>query len=477
MATILVAIICGLILFVPPISGYADNGDFYRAMLSNGIYRLPSDGSQYVGYVVKKFGILQYFNENNVAVFSSQSIFIKVALILNKIFYSSKYFDIRFLGIVYYMAFLPTIHLLTRALVEPARKIRSYVIALLIVIVFADASFTLYFNSFFAEPGMLICTLYAFSAVILLARGRYSKRWRLITLFFISVILIITSKQQNAPLALSFGVASIGLFFLPNLKKYEKVALVGGIMAVLASGAVTYGLINKEFNEVNQYQSFTHGVLMETGDPSKKIEAEGINQQFALMREQNYYAKTYDTVDPNSKYVKDNLIKKYNFGWIAVYYAKNPRQFINLLDVATKDIMITQIKAVGNYTKDSGKKAGAQLTFFTGFSSFAGAFFPGKYAFLCLLSLVLVMVYGVSFYIDLKKGQAFGIMRFFLVLGLITICVFVPIVSIIGDGDADLAKHLFMVPVCLDLIFIMLIADILNHQLWLPANDGGDDDE
>nr|WP_261977461.1 hypothetical protein [Pediococcus pentosaceus] len=48
---------------------------------------------------------------------------------------------------------------------------------------------------------------------------------------------------------------------------------------------------------------------------------------------------------------------------------------------------------------------------------------------------------------------------------------FVPIVSIIGDGDADLAKHLFMVPLSLDFTFIMFISDILNHQLWLTEQE------
>lgn len=215
-ATALAAIICAVILFIPPINGYADNGDFYRAMLSNGIYRLPTKDNQYIGYVVTKFGILKYFNENNVAVFSSQALFVKAAVILNKLLYSHRYFDIRFLGIVYYVAFLPGIYLLTKALTGTWRRIRSYVIAILVVLIFADASFILYFNSFFAEPGMLISFLYVVGSLILLARGDYSKRWKLLLTYFISVVVLITSKQQNAPLALSFGVMSVGLFFLPG---------------------------------------------------------------------------------------------------------------------------------------------------------------------------------------------------------------------------------------------------------------------
>jgi hypothetical protein len=476
MATILAAVICAMILFVPPVNGYADNGDFYRAMLSNGIYRLPTEHSQYIGFVETKFGILKYFNENNVAVFSSQALFVKAAVLLNKLFYSHRYFDIRFLGIVYYVAFLPGVYLLTKALAGTWRRIRNYVIAIFVVLIFADASFILYFNSFFAEPGMLIAFLYAFASIILLARGCYSKRWKLLLLYFISIVLLITNKQQNAPLALSFGVVSMGLFFLPGLKKQKKLAIIGGVVGIMGAGILTYSLINKEFNDVNQYQSFTHGVLMETGDPSKNIKKSGLSEQFALMREQNYYAKTFDTVDPSSAYIRKHLVGKYNFAWIVKYYAQNPQQFLRLLDVASKDIMVTQVKAVGDYTKSSGKKAGQQSTFFTLYSSLAGAFFPGKYAFLCLLALTFIIVYAVSAYIDFAAGRLFGVMRFFLVLGLMTICVFVPIVSIIGDGDADLAKHLFMVPLSLDLTFIMFISDILNGQLWLTEQEEDEDE-
>jgi hypothetical protein len=53
-----------------------------------------------------------------------------------------------------------------------------------------------------------------------------------------------------------------------------------------------------------------------------------------------------------------------------------------------------------------------------------------------------------------------------------TVVVFVPIISVIGDGDADLAKHLFMAPLSLDLVFILFISDILNHTLWHTKREG-----
>ena len=476
LACLLTALISGWLLFLPQIHGLADNGDFYRAMLSNGVYRLPLHYRQYLNYVVPKFGLLQYYNENNVAVFSSQTLFVKTAVFLNRLFYSKTIFDLRFLAGVYFIPYLFAIYFLTRSLVYPYRNLKSYLIALLIVFVFADSSFTLYFNSFFAEPGMLIAMLFAFAAIMSLVRHCDVKSWPMVTVFFLSTIILITNKQQNAPLALSFLVVAAGLLFMPK-KHHRTLLLAVGMMAVLASGVVTYRMINQEFNDVNQYQAFTHGVLMETPDPSRQIEKGGINEQFALMRAQDYYPKNFASVKPSQKVVRKRLIAKYNYAWLVRYYAGHLHQFSALLDVAAKDLMITQVKAVGDYTKLSGARPGQQFTYFTLFSSVMGAFFPKRFVFLILLAVVFIGVYAVSAYLDFKAGRYEAIMRFLLVLGLMTIVIFVPIISIIGDGDADLAKHLFMVPVSLDLLFLLLISDALTHRLWTTHLKAGASNE
>ncbi|WP_125568663.1 hypothetical protein [Companilactobacillus insicii] len=465
LATILVAIISGVLLFVPPINGYADNGDFYRAMLSNGIYRLPSKHPWAIDYVITKFGIFQYFNEYGTIAFSSQSIFIRIAVMINKLFYSSKVFDIRFLGLLYYFLYLGSIYLLTKSVVYPYKKLRSYAVSLIIVLIFADSSFTLYFNSFFAEPVMYIFMIYAFASIMLLAKGCYKKNWPMMLLFFISTIIIITDKSQNAPLTLSFILISFGMMFLPHFNA-RRFAVGVGMVVLIFTGVFTYVAINKEFNDVNQYKAFTHGVLMETNDPSKNIAKLGIDEQFALLREENYYPKTYTAVRATNKSVQKNLLAKNGIGWTVKYYAHNPKQAGALLDLATKDIMITQVKAVGDFTRGSGHKPGEQVKYFTLYSDYMGSFFPGKFAFICLLTVALILTYGVAMYNDLKKKRPMGVMRFFLVLGLLTIILFVPIISIVGDGDADLAKHLFIIPVCLNFIFILFISDILHHRLW-----------
>lgn len=61
-----------------------------------------------------------------------------------------------------------------------------------------------------------------------------------------------------------------------------------------------------------------------------------------------------------------------------------------------------------------------------------------------------------------------------MILGLMTIVVFVPIVSIVGDGDADLAKHLFLIPISLNMALLIFVSDLINHTLWNTKGDKAD---
>lgn len=95
----LILIIGGITLFIRPIIGVADNGDYFRIMSSNDLYHLPvEEEDKILGYFNKDYGIYEYHNESETLLISTQSFFIKLALGINKIFYSNKIFDIRFLG-------------------------------------------------------------------------------------------------------------------------------------------------------------------------------------------------------------------------------------------------------------------------------------------------------------------------------------------------------------------------------------------
>ncbi|WP_143462949.1 glycan biosynthesis hexose transferase WsfD [Levilactobacillus enshiensis] len=462
LATILAGLVVGFLLFVPPLRGLADDGTFPQILANNGLYRLS--GYQTTTYVNPQLGIMRYFNELRGTSFTAQTLFIQVAILVNKLVHSQTVFDVRFLGLTYTGPYLGRIYLLTKALTQPYRRIRSYFLAVAVVLVFADAAFILSFNSFYATPVMVIGMLYVVATTLLVARLR-TMNWRLVIGFFGGVALLVTATPQNGLLVLCFVIASGGFFFVVT-RGSRWLWLLAGLLMLLILGGLSYTSLSSEQRAMNRYQSFTHGVLTQDTDASQSLEHSGISPQYGLMKDEDYYPTAFTAQRPSSRSVQRHLIQRYTGVWVSRYYLQHPRQFLTLLDLAASDMMMTQNKSVGDYQKGAGKAPGAQVTLFTSFSAAAGSFFPERFAFNVLLVVALLMIFAVGVYNDLRAQRVASVVRFFLVCGLLLIFISVPIMAIIGGGTTALAQRLLMVPLSIDMVLLIFLADMLNHRLW-----------
>lgn len=464
LACVLAAVIVGYLLFVSPINGYADNGDFARVIYINGIYPLDTKNYQYTTYLTQHYGLFKYYNEHIAMLFSSQGIFVKTAVLLNKLFYSKTVFDIRFMGLVYYVFYLGAIYLLTLAVTNSnKRKNVDYVIALIVVFMFADSSLTLYFNSFFAEPVMIIAMMYITASLLLLMKKHFARSWYMLAVYFLASLALVTVKQQNAPLALSLVVVTIGIYFVYR-NKLSRLLIPISCLILLGSGIATYVMITDQFSNINSYQSMTRGVMLKEQDPGNSLEKGGISRQYGLLKG-DIYTQTYAATSIKSKNITKDFIPKYNFAWILKYYLTHEQQFNEMLDVAARDGYLVQIKAVGDFTKKSGAKPHQQVQYFTLYGAMMKAFFPKKFAFYMTLCVVLVALYIVIFVISVKSNEMESAIKVFMVIGYTTMVIGTFITAVVGDGDADLAKHLLMVPLSLNLIFLQIIFGILRGRV------------
>ena len=467
LACVLAAVIVGDLLFVSPINGYADNGDFARVIYINGIYPLDTKNYQYTTYLTQHYGLFKYYNEHIAMLFSSQGIFVKTAVLLNKLFYSKTVFDIRFMGLVYYVFYLGAIYLLTLAVTNSnKRKNVDYVIALIVVFMFADSSLT----SFFAEPVMIIAMMYITASLLLLMKKHFARSWYMLAVYFLASLALVTVKQQNAPLALSLVVVTIGIYFVYR-NKLSRLLIPISCLILLGSGIATYVMITDQFSNINSYQSMTRGVMLKEQDPGNSLEKGGISRQYGLLKG-DIYTQTYAATSIKSKNITKDFIPKYNFAWILKYYLTHEQQFNEMLDVAARDGYLVQIKAVGDFTKKSGAKPHQQVQYFTLYGAMMKAFFPKKFAFYMTLCVVLVALYIVIFVISVKSNEMESAIKVFMVIGYTTMVIGTFITAVVGDGDADLAKHLLMVPLSLNLIFLQIISDVLHHNFWHPSREG-----
>jgi hypothetical protein len=451
-------------LFTPPYIGMADNGDFFRVLYSNGLYfHLPDYDSQYLGYFIKEFGILQYYNENVAIYYSSQSLLIQLALALNKLFVSTVIFDVRVQSAILTLLFIVAIYLLVESLTWKMKPLYGYIIAVLAVFMFADTAYTAFFNSFFSESIVLIMVILTFASGLLLYRRRYND-YAMVAALAISGLLLTTSKQQNAPVGIILAATCLFLLLIRKEKKF-KVIMFSTLSLLFFSGIATYALIPKEFVNINQYHAMTRGILLGSDDPERALEKMGVNKQYAILKNSIYY-EPFTTVDVNSHILEKYFYSQYGFGEILGYYVSHPKQAISMLDLAAKNAFTIRPPAMGNYEKEEGKPFGQQTTFFSGYSLLKKALAPKTFGFIVIWIAVVTGVYMPSFVTALQRRDFRNALRFPFIFSMILMGLSGIFVSIIGAGDADLSKHEFLFTVTFDLVTFVVISDAIRRRLW-----------
>lgn len=463
MAAAGVFLITAIALFVPPYIGMADNGDYFRVLYSNGLYfNAPDYDSQYLGYFVKECGIFQYYNENGATLSLSQSLFIRLAVWINKLV-DHQVFDIRVQTAIFTILYTIAVYLFIECITWKTPAKYAYPIALIAIFIFGDTAYTAFFSSFFSESIVLIMMMFMFASGLLLYRNRYNDYF-LLAVFVFSGLLLTTSKQQNAPVGTIIAVTGIILIFIRK-EKIFRILMASSLVSLLLAGLGTYFLIPKEFVNINKYHAMTRGVMMEAPDPEIALRNFGINRQFAVLDRSIYY-DPYTTVDVDSEILEKHFYSQSGFGSILGYYITHPGQAGKMLDMAAKNAFTIRPPAMGNYEKSAGKSFGAQTKFFSGYSMIKQALAPKTFGFVVIWICLVVGLYMPSFISAIKTRHKRHVLRLPLIVTMILIGLSGVMVSIIGAGDADLSKHEFLFTAAFDMVTFAALSDAIRRRLW-----------
>jgi hypothetical protein len=444
-------------LFISPI-GMADNGDFFRVMNGNGLYKLDrSQPDEYLQYFSTDYGTYEYYNEYQSSMFSSQTLFISAATALDRLLTGNDgLFDIRFLSFFVSLWFLLGLYLLVDYATWGISKRRRYYIAALGVLFFADTGYTAYFNSFYAESIVFVSFLTVMASALLIYQKRY-RPYPLLALYIFSSLVLTTAKQQNAPLGVLLGLMIIPMMFSifkqntevgQRRARLRKLSVAGCSLLLCACGILVYFVIPQEFVDINKYHSMTRGILITSQNPETALDFFGINPQYSLLDGTIYYER-YPAADVEGEELKTEFYPKYGFVSVAAYYTLHPSEFTEMLNTAAKNAYVTRPDAIGNYQRSAGKQPGAKTYFFTLVSTVKQGTIPRTVGFMIIW---IVGMLGLSF-VDKKRTL---VLVCAIAMGLSQI-----VVSIIGAGDADLSKHIFLYNLAFDLTNFLVISTVI----------------
>ncbi len=440
-----VLFILGYILMLRPVIGVADNGDFGRIMGSTGLYYIPSGfDERYFGYVNREYGVGIPIPFGG-GYFSTEIFIVALAVLLSQSVFPSGIFDIRYLGFLYLVVFVAAIFLIVLG-IRKKWGWAGWLAAIVSVLLFSDLAYISYFNSFYGEAVTLVFLLLMTGAGICLTAAQKPRMWVLV-LFFLGAVFFAGAKVQNSPAGLLVVLLA---FRLIRLRKDAlwKYTVVFSAACVAVVSILSYATISRDIKTCNKYQTVFYGILKDSPDPAGDLRELGLNPEYKVLAGTNYFMTDYP-IDIRTPGFKKEIDDNINHLKIAGFYLQHPGRLLDKLQIAaSKGFTLKQ--GFGNYEKYPGVSYKTTADILSYWSDFKLRMLPHTLLFIIIFFIGFILVLAVEYRRN-KESQARLLMEIMAFLCLTGAMQFV--MPIIGDGEADLSKHLFLFNVCFDLMF------------------------
>ena len=466
-------------LFVPPVVGLADNGDFDRVLGSVGLSHRTSDyDARYFRWVNLKWdaGPPQWKPRT----FTSEQLLAGLSRIATLGFARSGTFDLRALGAVHAFVFLAGLALLLRSRRADAPAARAAFMTVL-VFFFTDVGYVALYNSFFtAAASFLFFFLLAGFTACIASVPRSRALW---AGFWVAALLFVTSKPQEsvmAPLlgALALTFAVTGGEPRRGVTDGEQRGEIGGgpprrtvalvlaaSLALCLAGAAIYfrtagglrqaALYNAVFGEMLPRSPDPRGDLAELGFPAEWIAYSGTN---AFTSNRLYHAPGETLFYSRVTHLR-----------LAAFWARHPARFAALAKEGAKRACLLRPVALGNFTADSGRAPRERTR---AFGIWSGA--KAKLAPLCPWLLPLFWLANLAGALYLFRNRSDGAARR-AAAALAVLSLMAPIeffTCLLGEGLSNLNRHLHSFNAMTDLALaadVAFLAGLAARHLGKPA--------
>ncbi|WP_238652240.1 hypothetical protein [Paenibacillus piscarius] len=446
------------LLFTGPFRGVADNGDFLRMMNTIGLNYLDAAESYADRFFSFSHSGFAYDDLFRGFYPSSQILVVLVPRLIAGLVHGS-YFDIRILAAVYGLLLLAA----TWLIVKVGAK-ASYVTGLLlgaaVLFVFYDIGYLAYFNSLFGEPVSMVFMLLTFALGLrLVSQERPTPRS--LVLFFVAVLFLVCSKIQNAPVGLAFALIFLRLRMLNGTGNWRKLALTLAVSTALVS-VIMYAAAPKELKHINLYQTVFFGILNESPDVRGDLRDLGLPERLEVLAGTNYFQGDTAIKQDDPSLIPD-FYDRVSHKDVLFFYLKHPVRLLDNMKYAAENSMSIRPYYLGSYEKSEGKQPGAVAGIYSGWSELKNKHLPHSLGFLAIFYLVYYA--GVLYQYFRSKETAGRIAgELMMLLGLIGLFSF--LVPILGDGRADIGKHLFLFNVSFDMMAVAMFGWAV-HKLVL----------
>lgn len=434
-------------LFINPIIGRYNNGDFDRLMVYGGIgekgngYDKIYDGYIHVKYQIKNPGLFLpvYWD------WVSGAILVKFAVVLSVITNVDKatIFDIRYLGFVYSAIFLiASFFILSYKRFSKATKIAA---GAFIILFFTSTCYIAYFNSFYGEAGTIVFFLLNIGTYLFLITKK-EPEIRHFVYFFIASGGFLTAKSQNLPLFIFMLIIYGGLYQCYKEAKYRKIILKGSAV-VFAFCFISYFSLTDTIKQNNIFQSVFTGVLRESKTPEKDLEELGLNKKLAVYAGHSFYNKDKG-LDPLGKDMMKEFYPKISNWKVLGFYLRHPDIMWETIEDAANNTYAFSKPGKWSFEKNQFNPNKRVNNFRIEFLDKFKELHHNVYGYIIFSIIYLVISAGYLIKSKHKDIKLLNLMMIFILVSGSSQF----ILPMIGAGHGDFGKHLFLLNFSYDIM-------------------------
>jgi hypothetical protein len=432
-------------LFIPPIVGLADQGDFAR-MIGRFGYG-PEDRVKYA-FVVRKYVPDASWRLSAWEQVNSEYLFLGSALLVNPFFSKDGKLDVLVLGLVHMLAFLVAF---VRLLAATHRLRAAPFIWIAALVILTDVGYVAYWNSFYAEPASCIFFLLLLGDTLLICKTEQLTRGR-IFVWTLWAVLLVLAKAQNAPLGILLALISIRFGFWLKGKPLRQTAFASSAVIILAT-ALNVLTESQPAKWAPPYNVLFKAILPESRDASADLSEFGLSPEFAKYSGTGAWSPGSAYIDMISTGLIGTRLTHAN---IARFYLVHPtrvwRHIRSLLPVAFS----LRPEWCGNFERSAGYAPDARSAACSLWSTTRARYLPRVGSVIVVL-IVIVPVLLAPAWVRLP------VYRPWLELyGLLAACCAVAFLVAVLFDAFDNVKHLFLFNLLLDTFLVATLSVALS---------------
>ena len=435
------------LIFIPPIIGVANDGDFHRILggfsLSGGDV---NDEFKFIDGQLE-FGPSHYLK----GTFDSSEHWLAfLAITLDSIVHpGTSWFDIRAIGFIHGALYLCAIFLalpLLRDWSAVARAAGGGVILL----VFCDVLYVSQMNSFYQDTAALI---FLVLSAVMMARVLKFGRRRDATGMVVALLLFACSKTQHALLLAPILVLLVvqANAFLPGFSRFARVS---SIVLLAAVSFYTFRAVSPWYYKgVPLFSEIFYKVLPRATNPSEELRMLGLDESYAKYIGMHAYSSGSPA---NDETFEAEFLKKTSHQRLVLFFLRKPGRCLTLIIRGLAEVG-AQRPYLGNYERGTGVKEWSMSPAFSMWSTLKAKLFEhrgGLYlTYIGLLCLGLLRVLW-------KRGSRASIGAG---IALLMMMLMALAIGILGDGT-DTLRHAVLFTALNDLVLVSMVLVFVSNR-------------